>query len=138
LCSAVFRSSRRTSYAAYVRPMPLIHPRRTFALSKDGIPIHFDGPPVNKSLWDDEIGELLEHADMERPPVQWADYRPNLVEVEVIRNADGELEGQWDNETVVFPELEATLEWVLSTPLDEHLFEEVPIVKECPDESDTV
>jgi hypothetical protein len=65
---------------------------------------------------------------------KWADFRPNLVEVEVRRNSEGDLVGKWEGEECIFPEQEPTLEWVLSTPVDLHLFEEVPIVKECPDE----
>ena len=34
---------------------------------------------------------------------------------------------------MIFPDLETSLEWVLTTPVDTHLFEEVPIIKECPD-----
>lgn len=45
--------------------------------------------------------------------------------------------GDWwgiiDGEEVIFPELSATIEWVLSTPVDLHLFEEPPVIKEEPE-----
>ena len=71
--------------------------------------------------------------DSEPYKANWVDFRPNLVEVKVIRNEEGDLIGQWEGEEVIFPDLETSLEWVLSTPVDTHLFEEVPIIKECPD-----
>jgi hypothetical protein len=64
------------------------------------------------------------------------DYRPNLVEVEVIRNADGDMVGMWEGEEVIFPDLDTSLEWVLTTPVDTHLFEEAPIIKECPEDTE--
>lgn len=63
---------------------------------------------------------------------QWADYRPNLVEVELIRDMDGNRIGVWGGEECVFPDLQFTLEWTLTTPVGEHDFLEQPIVKECP------
>ena len=71
--------------------------------------------------------------DSEPYQANWVDFRPNLVEVTVTRNEEGDLIGQWEGEEVIFPDLETSLEWVLSTPVDTHLFEEVPIIKECPD-----
>ncbi len=41
----------------------------------------------------------------------------------------------WANfygEKVVVPPAESTLEWVLATPMDSHLFDETPVVKDCP------
>ena len=64
------------------------------------------------------------------------DYRPNLVEVEVIRNAEGDMVGMWEGEEVIFPDLDTSLEWVLSTPVETHLFEEAPIIKECPEDTE--
>ena len=72
--------------------------------------------------------------DAEPLQANWVDYRPNLVEVKVRRNAEGDMVGQWGGEEVIFPDLDTSLDWVLSTPVDVHLFEEVPIIKECPDE----
>ena len=71
--------------------------------------------------------------DSEPYQANWVDFRPNLVEVTVTRNEEGDLVGEWEGEEVIFPDLETSLEWVLTTPVDTHLFEEVPIIKECPD-----
>lgn len=46
-----------------------------------------------------------------------------------VRNEDGDLVGRFDGEDVIFPDLEPTLEWVLTTPVELHLFEEAPILK---------
>ena len=51
-----------------------------------------------------------------------------------VRSDDGVLIGEYQGETVVFPDLEPTLEWLCSTPVDVHLFEESPIVKMYEDE----
>ena len=72
--------------------------------------------------------------DAEPYQANWVDYRPNLVEVHVKRNEEGDMVGQWGGEEVIFPDLDTSLEWVLSSPVDVHLFEEVPIIKECPEE----
>ena len=77
------------------------------------------------------------YADAEPYQANWVDYRPDLVEVQVTRNEEGDLVGQWGGEDVIFPDLDTSLEWVLSTPVDVHLFEEVPIIKECPDDEQT-
>lgn len=62
--------------------------------------------------------------------VQWADFRPeNLRNAAPVRNEDGDLVGRFDGEDVIFPDLEPTLEWVLTTPVELHLFEEAPILK---------
>jgi hypothetical protein len=53
----------------------------------------------------------------------------SLQEITAKRNADGDLVGTYQGEEVIFPELETTLDFVLSTPVDVHLFEESPIVK---------
>ena len=74
--------------------------------------------------------------DSEPYQANWVDFRPNLVEVTVTRNEDGDLIGEWEGEEVIFPDLETSLEWVISTPVDTHLFEEVPIIKECPDDNE--
>ena len=76
-------------------------------------------------------------ADSEPYTAEWVDYRPNLVEVQVTRNADGDMVGQWGDEEVIFPDLDTSLDWVLSTPVDVHLFEEVPIIKVNPQHSHT-
>ncbi len=67
-------------------------------------------------------------------PAVWADFRPDVCEIEASRNADGVLVGEVQGEKVVFPELEPTLEWVLTTPVELHLFEELPYVKLSPEE----
>lgn len=62
--------------------------------------------------------------------IGWVDYRPdNIRSMSAVRNEDGDLVGRFEGEDVIFPDLEPTLEWVLSTPVDMHLFEEAPILK---------
>jgi len=71
-------------------------------------------------------------------PPKWADFRdlPGICRVNARRNADGDLEGVYKGVTCIFPDQEVTLEWVLSTPVDVHLFEEQPYVKDCPDDDE--
>lgn len=109
-------------------------PPSSSSSSPDSLP---DSPPhlvthtVNEPLPPDS--ERVE--DSPPYPSTWVDMRPGeLVAVEVERNDEGDLVGTWQGEEVVFPDLENTLEWVLSTPVEAHLFEEVPIIKECPEE----
>jgi len=65
----------------------------------------------------------------------WADYRPEyLRNLKVDVASDGTATATLTNsqgatEVVVLPDLEPTIEWVLSTPIELHLFEESPIVK---------
>lgn len=66
-------------------------------------------------------------------PAEWIDFRENLVEVNATRDANGDLVGQWEGETVIFPDQDVSLDFVLTTPVDVHLFEETPIIKECPE-----
>jgi len=69
--------------------------------------------------------------------VSWADYRPeNLRNLTPVRNEDGDLVGRFEGEDVIFPDLEPTLEWVLTSPVELHLFEEAPIVKCYEEEAD--
>jgi len=73
--------------------------------------------------------------DRPSPPIKWADFRSNVCEVEVTRDlSDGCLYGEWEGERVIFPDMETSLDWVLSTPVETHLFEEQPIIKECPED----
>ena len=58
----------------------------------------------------------------------------SLRNITAERNEDGDLVGRFDGEDVIFPDLEPTLEWVLSTPVDMHLFEEAPIIKSYEEE----
>jgi len=70
--------------------------------------------------------------------VRWHDPRPERIRhVQAQPNEHGDLVGQYEGEEVVFPDMEATLEWVLSTPVDLHLFEEQPIVKVYEDEGES-
>lgn len=59
----------------------------------------------------------------------------SLRNIQATRNDDGDLVGMFEGEMVIFPDLEPTLEWVLSTPVDLHLFEEAPIIKMYNEES---
>jgi len=52
------------------------------------------------------------------------------------RNEEGDLVGRFEGEDVIFPDLEPTLEWVLTSPVELHLFEEAPIVKCYEEEAD--
>jgi hypothetical protein len=78
------------------------------------------------------MSEIKWHKD---PPhhVAHSEFKTNVVSIECVRNEEGDLEGVINGEPVIFPEQEPTIEWVLSTPVDLHLFDEVPIVKECPE-----
>jgi hypothetical protein len=53
----------------------------------------------------------------------------SLRNLHPVRNEDGDLVGRFEGEDVIFPDLEPTLEWVLTSPVELHLFEETPIVK---------
>eukprot|EP00457_Paulinella_chromatophora_P011173 gb/GEZN01011301.1/.p2 GENE.gb/GEZN01011301.1/~~gb/GEZN01011301.1/.p2 ORF type:complete len:100 (-),score=13.56 gb/GEZN01011301.1/:265-564(-) len=56
----------------------------------------------------------------------WA--RANL---ECVEEEDGNTYAFWQNEKIVVPRMESTIEWVLASPVDLHNFEEPPVVKEC-------
>ena len=45
----------------------------------------------------------------------------SIRSMSAVRNEDGDLVGRFEGEDVIFPDLEPTLEWVLSTPVDMHL-----------------
>lgn len=60
----------------------------------------------------------------------------SLRHLSAKRNEEGDLVGQFQGEEVIFPDLETTLEWTLSTPVDAHLFEEAPIIKMYEEESE--
>jgi len=115
------------------RPVPFSSLSRTFSSvppsKSKSPPSEFPElvPGVDQA---DNWGHLLEK-------IKWADFRTNVVTVEATRNEEGDLEGEIGGEKVIFPEQEPTLEWVLSTPVDLHLFEESPIVKECPESDAT-
>lgn len=57
-----------------------------------------------------------------------------IIDLEVRRNDQGEWLGTIGGEEVVFPEQQATLEWVLPTPVPQHLFAELPVIKETPED----
>lgn len=61
-----------------------------------------------------------------------------IKEIEVRQDSHGDWVGKVDGEEVIFPEQAATIEWVLSTPVDLHLFEETPVIKEEPEADDEV
>lgn len=68
---------------------------------------------------------------------RWADYRPEVLRnLTATRNAEGDMVGQFQGEEVIFPDLDSTLEWTLSSPVDLHLFEEAPIIKMYEEESE--
>ena len=90
--------------------------------------------PSHSSATTSPSASVERYADAEPYQAEWVDFRTDLVEVQVTRNEEGDLEGKWGGEDVIFPDLDTSLEWVLSTPLDVHLFEEQPIIKECPED----
>ena len=53
----------------------------------------------------------------------------SIRNISAERNEDGDLVGRFEGEDVIFPDLEVSLEWVLTSPVDVHLFEEAPIIK---------
>lgn len=55
--------------------------------------------------------------------------RPDFVPSRVASTRTIEIDG----EVIVVPELHTTLEWVMSSPMDYHTFEEVPAIKEAPE-----
>lgn len=70
---------------------------------------------------------------------RWSDTRPQFLrdlESKLVEDENGELVGEVEGVQVVVPIADDTLEWILSTPVDTHLFEEQPIIKLLPSESE--
>ena len=59
-----------------------------------------------------------------------------IKEIDVRQDSHGDWVGTINGEEVIFPEQAATIEWVLSTPVELHLFEETPVIKEEPEKDD--
>lgn len=63
--------------------------------------------------------------------------RPGFTALPVYYRDDGiaavEVQGENGPEEIIIPDAEETIEWILSSPVDLHLFTETPIIKSCPE-----
>ena len=59
------------------------------------------------------------------------------IALEYGEDAEGELVVTMNDEPIWVPDVARSIEWVLSTPTDLHLFLETPVIKESPQLEDT-
>lgn len=138
---SLFSSSLTRSFSSSTRvagkwPLSLFSSSLLFSRSSANYPIciysglftrSFSSQPAPRAE-DNPLGDAKVYH------TEWADFRDEVVEVQATRNAEGDLVGTFQGEQVIFPDMENTLEWVLTTPVDLHLFDEVPFFKVAPED----